>query len=59
MGEAEWNLSLSHARRKRVCKQINEKAAAGKPHVRVEASRDPLSQDMLVFEGLVLGALYA
>jgi hypothetical protein len=54
-GEAEWNLSLSHAKRRRICKVINDKAAKGKPHVLVEAAlSDPNSQDMLIFEGLVL-----
>jgi hypothetical protein len=55
MREAEWNLSLSHAKRRRICKVINDKAAKGKPHVLVEAAlSDPNSQDMLIFEGLVL-----
>ena len=52
--EAEWNLSVTHAKRKRICKLINDQAAKGKTHVHVKASADLHSQDMFVFEGLVL-----
>ena len=37
-GEANWNLSVSHAKRKRICKLINEEKAKRKPHVLVKAS---------------------
>ena len=42
-GEAEWNLSVSRAKRMRICKLINDKAAEGKPHALAEASSAPNS----------------
>ena len=63
-GEADWNLAISHRRRKHICKRINDAQSAGKLRFLAPAAKEATSdlqsraegtsQDIWVFEGAVL-----
>ena len=53
-GEADWNLAISHRRRKHICKRINDTQSAGKLRFLAPAAKEETSQDIWVFEGAVL-----
>ena len=53
-GEADWNLAISHRRRKHICKRINDAQSAGKLRFLAPAAKEETSQDIWVFEGAVL-----
>ena len=42
-GEAEWNLAISHRRRKQTCKRINDARSAGKLRFLVPVAKEETS----------------
>ena len=53
-GEADWNLAISHRKRKHICKRINDAQSAGKLRFLAPAAKEETSQNIWVFEGAVL-----